>query len=167
MGPWEGRVLAVAISVTIVGSPHCASAAPTIGITSVPPYAVDGFINGSVTGVDFSAYKVAPFIQIEGSGWYTKPTFAQPTVPIDSNGMFAADVATGGIDNRATIYCVQLIPAGSTPPQANGAVRVPANPTSVATHCTQRYGRTIQFAGLHWAVKEAPVPVGPGPNLFS
>jgi hypothetical protein len=161
------RILSFVSFVATMMALRIARAAPTIEITSVPPYAVDGFISGRVTGVDFTAYRVAPYIQIEGLGWYTKPTFTEPSVPINSEGVFTADVATGGIDNRATIYCVQLIPAGSSSPPANGMSRVPENSASVATACVHRYGRTFQFAGRHWAVKEAPVPVGPGANLFS
>jgi hypothetical protein len=33
--------------------------------------------------------------------------------------------------------------------------------------CLERFGRTITFAGRTWAVKEAPLPVGPGNNRFS
>ena len=66
----------------------------TIEITSLPPYAVDGSIAGVVTGVDFATHRVAVYIQIEGAGWWTKPTFEMPSVPIDSGGGFGADVAT-------------------------------------------------------------------------
>ncbi len=136
---------------------------PTIEITEVPPYAVDGFIHGAVHGVDFSAHRVATYIQIEGAGWWTKPTLTAPTVPINPDGSFSVDVATGGIDNRATIYCAALVAAGVDPPTALGAGRVPANLDYLAIDCRERYGRTIEFAGHTWAVKEAPRPVGPGP----
>lgn len=150
----------------------------TIQITELPTYGVDGLIRGKVTDVvDFTQYRVAPYIQIEGSGWWTKPTDANPTVPINTtDGTFEADVATGGIDNRATIFFVGLIPAGQTPHLAHGAGRVPADLMPVATDTKERYSRLIQFAGRTWAVKEAPavVPglpdyrgVGPGSNFFS
>ncbi len=140
---------------------------PTIEITSVPPYAVDGFIDGTVTGVDFATHVVAVYIQIEGAGWWTKPSFAWPTVSINASGMFTADVASGGIDNRATIYCAALIPDTVSPPPAAGDSRIPASLTSLAIDCKTRFGRTLSFAGREWAVKEAPVPVGPGGNYFS
>jgi len=139
----------------------------TINITQIPTYAVDGFIRGSVTGVEPATYRVAPYIQIEGVGWWTKPFFASPTVPINADGTFVADVATGGIDNRATIFCAAIIPAGVTPPQAAGAGRIPASLMPVAIDCVERFGRTIEFAGHTWGVKEAPVDVGPGGNHFS
>ncbi len=140
---------------------------PTIEITSVPPYGVDGFIDGVVTGVDFATHVAAVYIQIEGAGWWTKPSFASPTVPINVNGMFTADVASGGIDNRATIYCAALIPDTVSPPPAAGDSRIPASLASLAVDCKTRFGRTLSFAGFEWAVKEAPVPVGPGGNHFS
>jgi hypothetical protein len=33
--------------------------------------------------------------------------------------------------------------------------------------CEERYARTLQFAGRTWGVKEAPIPVDPGQNLYS
>jgi len=142
---------------------------PSIEITAVPPYGVDGLIHGAVTGVDFGDYRVAPYIQIEGVGWWTKPTLRDPTVEILPDGTFRADVATGGLDNRATIYLVALIPAEVPPPAAQGAAGVPASLARIAlaTDTVERYGRTLEFAGWTWAVKEAPSPVGPGPNPFS
>jgi hypothetical protein len=141
--------------------------AQTIEITSLPPYAVDGSIAGVVTGVDPATHRVAVYIQIEGAGWWTKPSFAMPSVPIALDGSFSADVATGGLDNRATIYCAALIAASDDPPQAAGAGRMPSGLQSLAVDCDERYGRIIQFAGHDWAVKEAPLAAGPGSNLFS
>lgn len=147
-------------------APNAATGA-TVDITSVPPYAVDGFIDGTVTGVDFSTHRVAVYIQIEGLGWWTKPTSLEPDVPINVDGTFTADVATGGIDNRATIYCAALISDDVRPPSAAGDPRIPSDLDSLAIDCQERYNRLLDFAGLKWAVKEAPVAVGPGQNLFS
>jgi hypothetical protein len=146
---------------------HSALADPTVEITSVPNYAEDGFLSGTVRGIDFASHRVAVYIQIEGAGWWTKPTFDNPTVPIESDGTFTADVATGGIDNRATIYYVALVKYDVDPPPARGTHRVPANLQSLAVDCVERYGRTFRFAERTWAVKEAPEPVGPGQNRFS
>ena len=138
-----------------------------IQITGIPPYAVDGFVSGIVTGVDPAMYRVAPYIQIEGSGWWTKPTLASPTVQINADGTFSADVATGGIDNRATIFCTALIPVGVMPPPAMGGERIPASLAPVAIDFEEHYSRTIQFAGRTWGIKESPIGVGPGGNYFS
>lgn len=159
--------LVLCYAATYTGQNVAMAATPAIHITSLPPYAVDGFIQGTVTGIDFATHRVAVYIQIEGLGWFTKPTFANPTVPISSDGTFTADVATGGIDNRATIYCAALISADFQPPPASSSPRIPKDLNPLAIDIQERYGRVLDFAGLKWAVKEAPQPVGPGQNRFS
>lgn len=144
-----------------------ASRAATVEITHLPAYGTDELLRGKVTGVDFATHRVAAYLHVEGSGWYTKPSFTGPTVPIDSAGNFAIDVVSGGLDSRARIYDLQVLPLGVTPQQANGAVTVPTNAGHVARTYAHRNPRTVQFAGRAWAVKDSPVPVGPGSNRFS
>jgi hypothetical protein len=164
----HGNVAALAVFIAVMSLvPGVALADPTIKIIGVPQYGGTGLLQGVVAHVPFDQYRVAPYIQIEGLGWWTKPTVATPTVPINGDGTFAANVFTGGLDNRATIFCVALLPAGVTPPLATGSHRVPASLNAIAFDCAQRFGRTISFAGRTWAVKEAPLPVGPGDNRFS
>jgi hypothetical protein len=139
-----------------------------VQITSLPDYATSGLLRGRVRGIDNPGdYRIAPYIQIEGGGWWTKPTFASPTVAIAADGSFAANVVSGGLDSRATIYCAALIPAGTSPPRADGDGRIPESLNPLAIDCEQRFGRTIEFAGYTWGVKDAPLPVGPGSNRFS
>ena len=76
------------------------ASAQTIAIDSIPAYGTLGFVDGSVTGVDFATHHVATFIHIEGSGWWTKPTFGMPTVGIGASGSFTVNVGTGGISRR-------------------------------------------------------------------
>jgi hypothetical protein len=144
--------------------------AQTISIDSIPAYGTLGFVNGSVSGVDFASHHVATFIHIEGSGWWTKPTDLTPTVGISGSGGFTVNVGTGGpgsLDSRAVIFCVALLPNSESPEVALGAGRIPASLMPIAIDCEERYGRTFMFAGFLWAVKEAPLPVGPGSNVFS
>ena len=157
----------VVLAALMLLAPRATSADPTIKITSVPAYGGSGFLQGVVSGVPFEQYRVAPYIQIEGAGWWTKPTFATPTLPINGDGTFAANVFTGGLDNRATIFCVALLPVGVTPPPASGDGRVPASLNPVAMDCLERFGRTITFAGRTWAREGGAAPVGPGSNRFS
>lgn len=159
----RGHLLALAWTLCAAS----ARAQPTITITSLPPYAVAGPIAGRVAGVDFATHRVAVYIQIEGAGWWTKPSFSSPTVPIRADGTFSASFAGGGLDDRATIFCVALLAPGVSPPRAAGSSRVPASLVSLATDYRERYGRRITFAGHEWAVKEAPLPAGPGSNVFS
>jgi hypothetical protein len=158
--------LAAIVASTLWAAP-AARAQPTIAIQSVPPYSTSGWLTGNVSGVDFATHRVAVYIQIEGAGWWSKPSLASPTVPIRSDGSFLADVVGGGLDDRATIFFVALVGPGVTVPTAAGSSRVPSSLTSLATDELERYARTITFAGREWAVKEAPLPAGPGSNLFS
>ena len=159
-------VVTVGLSAASFGS-TLAAAQPAIHITSLPAYGTNELMSGVVSGVDVTAFRVASYIYIDGGGWWTKPTDQTPTVPIANDGSFAANVTTGGLDARATILCAALIPASQDPPRAFGARRVPAALNQAALDCRERYGRTISFAGRTWAVKDAPLPVGPGSNTFS
>ena len=144
-----------------------AQAAPAIQITGVPAYGTNGSMTGTVSGVDYTQYCVSPYIQIEGAGWWTKPTFAAPTVAIDPNGTFSANVTSGGVDDQATIYYAAVVPIGSTTPSDSGAPSAPVISDSVASTSLERYGSTVQFAGYAWGVKQSSLPVGPGSNLFA
>lgn len=144
--------------------------AQSISVDTVPAYGTLGFITGTVSSADPNTHRVAVYIQIEGAGWWTKPNLANPTVPIGPTGSFSADVGTGGagsLDSRATIFCAALLPDTTTPPLASGDDRIPASLSPLAIDCRERFGRTLVFAGYTWAVKEAPLPVGPGQNAFS
>ena len=157
-------------SALVLALATASAGAQTLDISSLPTYGTLGSITGQVTGVDPITHHVATYIQIEGSGWWTKPTIASPTVPIAPNGTFTANVGTGGpasLDSRATIFCAALLPIGVSPPTVSGGGRIPASLVPLAIDCQEHYSRTFSFAGFTWAVKEAPSPVGPGGNRFS
>ena len=160
----------VFLALLVLSTATSSKAAQQISVDTVPAYGTLGSITGTVSGVDPNTHHVAVFISIEGAGWWTKPTFGTPTVPIAPSGSFSADVGTGGplsLDSRATIFCAALLPNTTTPPPASGAGRIPASLMPIAIDCRERYARTIQFAGYTWAVKESHLPVGPGQNVFS
>ena len=52
--------------------------APGITITSLPPFGVSGSMQGTVSDVDPSQYRVALFIPVPGVGWFAKPTGDDP-----------------------------------------------------------------------------------------
>ncbi|MBK8097697.1 MAG: hypothetical protein IPK26_11355 [Planctomycetes bacterium] len=138
----------------------------SIRITSLPSWGTAGSLQGVVTGVPFATHTVAIWIQIEGLGWWTKPTAAAPNVSIQPNGTFSANVVTGGLDAFATIYHVALLGPGVAAPVATGTCGVPAV-SSLATDTAHRFGRILQFAGRSWGVKSSPGRVAPGNNLWT
>lgn len=142
---------------------------PLIEFTNVPPYG--SFINlqGRVTCVDPTNYRVAVYIFV--SGWWTKPTFANPLTSIQPDGIWTTDITTGGLDQNATRIAAYLVPNGYDPPLMGGGQTLPPEleENSVATVIVEREPiyRTVEFSGYTWNVKATEVPVGPGPNYFS
>ncbi len=143
------------------------SVAQQIDITSVPAWRTAGSITGVVTGANPATHRVAVYIYIDGAGWWTKPSASATSVPIQANGTFSANVYTCCLDDRASIFCAALIPANTTAPNAAGTCSIPSGLQAIARDYVDRPGRTVQFAGRTWAIKEAPTPVGPGPNRFT
>jgi len=148
----------------------CANAlpgAPQIQITSVPPYGQPGSITGIVTGVsDFQNYVVAPYLYLEGGGWYDKPCDAHPTVTVNADGTFSANVSTAPNDPMATLYYAALVPVGTVVP-VGGSNNLPSIPAAMATTSFERYPGTFTFAGYSWAAKGTYGPAGPGYNYYS
>lgn len=140
---------------------------PSIQITSWPAYATNGSITGVVSGVNPLTHKVAVYMYIDGAGWWSKPTAVPPTVPINANGAFSANVTSCCLDDHATIFCALLFQNATSVVAAQGDVRIPSNPNTLAMHCVERTGPTLQFANRTWAIKGTSLLAGPGPNLFS
>jgi hypothetical protein len=139
----------------------------TIEITGLPPSGAAGQIVGNVSGIDHLTHEVAAYLHVEGGGWWTKPSFGMPTVPINPDGSFSVDTGTGGLDELASIYTVSVVPAGTTPPQMDSANTLDLGASSIASTYEQRYGTNLAFSGRNWGVKQSPSPAGPGGNLFS
>src|ERR1035438_5568326 len=57
----------------------------------------------------------AAYIKV-GGGWWTKPTFAQPTLAINPDGTARIPIVSGGSVSLATDIAVFLIPSADTPP---------------------------------------------------
>jgi len=141
---------------------------PTITFTSVPTFGIQNekVLSGSVSCVAPASFKVAVYIYV--SGWWTKPTFANPLTNIGSNGNWSTTIVTGGVDELATQIAAFLLPVGINPPPMGGAQPLPQElfDSSVAYRIIDRY-RTIEFSGIKWNVKSSEAKVGPGPNYFS
>jgi hypothetical protein len=154
---------------------QCLSGAPAlaaVGISIDPLCAygtADCNVAGTVTGVDVSKYRVAPYIKVDDL-WWTKPTAAVPTCPIAGSGRYSCDITTGGADLYATAVKVFLMPTATAPGPCLPCQAAPAGTGSVATATRNRpYPRAIAFSGYSWRVKKAAAPyrLGPGPNHFS
>ena len=97
---------------------------PSITFTYVPPYGSGTALEGQVLHVSPASYGVAVYIRV-ASGWWTKPTFAQPVTAIQADGTWSAAIVTGGIDQLATDVAAFLIPSSFSPPQLSGAGTLP------------------------------------------
>ena len=160
------RVLGLALWLAV--SPMLA--AQTLEIIEVPNFRHSGNLSGRVSGVDPAQYKVSIWIKPDGVGWWPKPNFDNLDVPIDpSSGNFSADIGSGDLDTRATWLCALLLPIAQAVPATGDLRRIPRTLTDAARDidCAKRSGRTLEFADRTWAVKDAPLPVGPGSNRFT
>jgi len=105
--------------VTIPGGPG----EPAIEFTHVPNYGSYDDLQGRVWHVDPAEHRVAVYIYV--SGWWTKPYWSRPLTTIQSNGGWACDITTGGIDQRATRIAAYLLPKGAYPPSMSGGGVLP------------------------------------------
>jgi exo-beta-1,3-glucanase (GH17 family) len=126
---------------------------PSVQLTRVPAYGSYDGIWGLVCGVPTSEYVVATYIYAY-SGWWSKPTWANPTVSIDADGTFYVNTVTGGVDHTATSFLVFVIPKTYSPPLASGG-SVPSAVYSNAVAYT-RFQRPSGFTGF---ATNVPQPV--------
>jgi len=153
------------------GTLFCAPAfcdVPDIYFTYVPPYGTVGNLSGQVTGVVFNDYEVLVYIYV--GGWWNKPTWANPTTPIDSNGSWTCNITTSiPGDTLATRIIAFLIPSGSYQSswEMAGQSVLPAELYAFvyAEIPRRQTARAIRFSNHNWAVKTGYE--GPGPNYFS
>jgi len=150
--------------------PSATSTLPPVSLVfvHVPPYGSSYDLSGVVRGLSNpSDYRVAVYIRVAG-GWWTKPTFANPTVAIKSDGTWTVDVTTGGSDTKASEIVAFVVPAGYAPPSAAGSSRLPSIDAAVAFAQVDRIPkRTVDFADREWDIKQADFLYDPGPNYFS
>ena len=135
----------------------------------IPPYGSSLDLEGRVQNANPADYRVAVYIFVEGSGWWTKPSFAEPLTAIQSDSTWTCDITTGGSDIYAIKIHAFLLPNGVYPPLVSGLASLPdtLNTISLANVYTIRTPKTISFSGYEWWIKASVDPVGPGPNYFS
>ena len=131
---YEGYTLPEAVLMRQI-PPSTLPGPPSIQLTTIPAYGSMNGIAGLVSGVNTADCVVATYINVFG-GWWTKPYFDQPTVPINPDGTFTVDTVTGGYDQDATEYEVFVVPSNYTPPAAGGDYSVPGEIFSIAVAYT-------------------------------
>ncbi len=105
---------------TVPGGPGT----PDLVFTYVPPLGSQVNLRGRAWHVAPADYGVAVYIYV-GTGWWTKPTFANPVTPIGVDGRWVCDITTGGNDPQATRIAAFLIPESYYPPSLGGAAALP------------------------------------------
>jgi hypothetical protein len=168
--PFSLRMLAAVISLlsylNVSGQSN-----EVIWLTSVPDWgnasaALYGKVNANP-----QAYRVAGLIFIEeAGGWWTKPSFANPTVSIEADSSFTLDFTTGGLDQYCTRLLTVLVPNNYQVPVFGGVSELPAD---FLTHpyaiVARPHGdRQLEWEGINWTVKRTveDIAISPGPNLF-
>lgn len=162
---WNTRVASFAL-------PGCTTTNPTIQITSTPQFGSFGFLEGQVSNVTPADYQVAPLLFIPGLGWWAKPTCNPPLVQINSDGSWAANVDTGGVDATAQKYVAYLVPQGYSPVCWGPIDGLP--PDLEAAAAARAFvtrpnpaGPTVEFSGQTWDVTTNSVPLNPGLCTYS
>ena len=140
---------------------------PTVAIASIPSWGQDGSMTGYVYGTSTSQVSLYAFEFIPDVGWYSVSGCGP--IQIQSTGSFTVSV-TGGIMGRyATRFSAYLVPSSLSVPCAQATATIPfiyqQNALSVATIPRIPQYSTLNFGGLTWFIKTAPVQVSP-PNQF-
>ncbi len=158
------------MTIAFVGGMACCPSFGDVDIdfTHVPPYGTDGNLSGRVSGVVYDDYKVLTYIYV--SGWWNKPTWANPLTSINSDGGWTCDITTGGAgDMLATRIIAFVIPNGDYQSswEMAGQSDLPAELYSCSYALVTRTpaDRAIRFGNHNWSVKNGYA--GPGPNNFS
>ncbi len=112
------------INILIDGETPNPSIAPGFELTEIPPIGSTANLIGFALVPDPENYAVATYIKVSG-GWWTKPYWAYPTVPLDQYGNFAVDITTGGNDPSATEIVTYLVPHDYIPPRLGGQATLP------------------------------------------
>jgi serine/threonine protein kinase len=105
--------------------------APTITFKTVPGYGDQGMLQGTVSSVEPSNYRVAVYVMVRGR-WWTKPYWDQPLTEIKSNGSWECDIFTGELDHETSRVAAYLLPEGYNPPLLRGDASLPEELNSIS-----------------------------------
>jgi len=143
-----------------------------IRLTQVPEWGnTTSLLHGRVDA-NPQDYKVTGVIFIqEAGGWWTKPSFDNPAVPIAADSTFSLDFVSGGLDQYCTRLLAVLVPENYQVPLFSGAGDLPPDllehPYAIAFR--PHGDRKLDWAGFPWTVRRTidDYAINPGPNLFS
>ena len=174
------KTVTTSVCLFLLAASACAN--PVVTITSTPAWSPigsspwNGYLSGTLTGVaDPTQYVIAPLDYIPGSGWWPKPTFAQPWVNVNPDGTWTAPVFTGGIDPVANAFIADAYSLSSTGSILASSTACPPT-NALASAYASRYGTTLSWCGYNWDVETTCVgytgnafggQVGPGYNRFT
>jgi hypothetical protein len=160
-------IVAIAFCITVVPQAVVQAGSAKIEFTYIPLYGSTEDLQGMVSDVNVTNYKVAVCIYV-GQGWWTKPYFAWPLTLINPDGTWTCDITTGGYDTYATEIIAFLVPSDYNGPIiADNDPCPPYELYDFPYTVTMRYEKTIQFSEYGWWLKRHSDTVGPGPNYFS
>jgi len=143
---------------------------PSITFTSFPTWGQDGPITGNISGTTTQPIAAYVFAFIPDMGWYSIagpcsqfPIYAQA-------GQFTINATPGILFRYATRFSAYVLPASISLGCGNSGATVPFiiqhDAIASVTYARIPQYSTINFAGLDWYVKDAPLPVFPGPQFF-
>jgi uncharacterized protein (TIGR03437 family) len=144
------------------------SGQPSISFASFPAWGQDGDIAGTVS-IGSQSLNVYLFAFVPDMGWIGLPGSCA-VVPVQ-RGTFDVSATPLLVLRNATRFSAYMVPLTlpvSCVGVGTGTIPFVIEHNAVASVTVPRLPRysTISFAGMQWYVKDAPVPVYPGPQFF-
>jgi len=139
-----------------------------IEVTHWPAEGDTSSVLGKIHGYNPANYKIAAFLYVDG--WYNKPDWETPTIPIAADSSFFAHLCTAPDDTSATRIALFLIPINYSTPivgDTSNAFELPAALYTNAVDSIILDRNALVFSGYKWQVKHYEELVGPGPNYFT
>ncbi|MFZ5895025.1 MAG: glycosyl hydrolase family 17 protein [Myxococcota bacterium] len=102
----------------------CGAGIPALSFDFVPPVGSTADLVGTACHIEPGKVRVAVYIRVSGK-WWSKPYASSPSVSVNVEGGWTADVTTGGSDTSATEIAAFMLPADAAVPTALGEASLP------------------------------------------
>ena len=125
-------IMFLMLVIMVPAGTYAAGTDPVLALTRTPSYGDKAAFQGVAyrqdgSSLDAKKYRVSLYLQVEeGGAYWVKPTFATPYAEVNPDGTFLINYATGGLDEKAKIIHLMLIPADYTPTSDFNATRARA-----------------------------------------